>query len=36
LRMRSYSSGFRPWLATSSGVICGWFMGLLKGIEASY
>src|SRR5471030_1567057 len=24
LRMRSYSSGFRPWLATSSGVICGW------------
>src|ERR1700733_13116907 len=26
LRMRSYSSGFSPWLATSSGVICGWFM----------
>src|ERR1700738_766664 len=24
LRMRSYSSGFSPWLATSSGVICGW------------
>src|SRR5437763_10602629 len=29
-RMRSYSSGFRPWLATSSGVICGWFMRLLR------
>src|ERR1700740_3257735 len=29
LRMRSYSSGLRPWLATSSGVICGWFMRLL-------
>jgi len=29
LRMRSYSSGFSPWLATSSGVICGWFMRLL-------
>src|ERR1700710_2404840 len=29
LRMRSYSSGFRPWLATGSGGICGWFMGLL-------
>src|ERR1700731_2944981 len=29
LRMRSYSSGFRPWLATSSGVIGGWFMRLL-------
>ena len=27
LRMRSYSSGFSPWLATSSGVIWGWFMG---------
>ena len=26
-RMRSYSSGFRPWLATSSGVIWGSFMG---------
>src|SRR5437868_13874101 len=25
-KMRSYSSGFRPWVATSSGVICGWFM----------
>src|SRR3954462_7391737 len=31
LRMRSYSSGFRPWLATSSGVIWGSFMGLLLG-----
>src|SRR5258707_7634428 len=30
LRIRSYSSGFSPWLATSSGVICGWFMGLLR------
>src|SRR5437016_12630620 len=29
LRMRSYSSGFSPWLATSSGVIWGWFMWLL-------
>src|SRR5580698_408936 len=29
LRMRSYSSGLSPWLATSSGVICGWFMRLL-------
>src|ERR1700750_2839384 len=29
LRMRSYSSGLRPWLATSSGVICGWVMRLL-------
>src|ERR1700710_1392250 len=28
-KMRSYSSGLRPWLATSSGVICGWFMRLL-------
>src|SRR3954466_3797308 len=25
LRMRSYSSGLRPWEATSSGVICGSF-----------
>src|SRR6476661_3200219 len=37
LRMRSYSSGFSPWLATSSGVmwgsffIRGSFMGLLLG-----
>src|SRR5437016_10639764 len=31
LRMRSYSSGFSPWLATSSGVIWGWFMGPLIG-----
>src|SRR5215213_2102262 len=31
LRMRSYSSGFRPWLATSSGVIWGSFMGALIG-----
>src|SRR6266478_7996178 len=30
-RMRSYSSGFRPWLATSSGVIWGSFMALLLG-----
>src|SRR5438270_9067372 len=30
-RMRSYSSGFSPWLATSSGVIWGWFMSLLGG-----
>src|SRR5882757_3592211 len=29
LRMRSYSSGLRPCDATSSGVIWGWFMGLL-------
>src|SRR5712675_2827410 len=29
-RMRSYSAGFSPWLATSSGVICGWFMRLLR------
>src|SRR5277367_1047030 len=29
-KMRSYSSGLRPWLATSSGVICGWFMRLFK------
>src|SRR6202048_1573695 len=34
LRMRSYSSGLRPWLATSSGVICGWFMGLLKRLRS--
>src|SRR5258705_11859391 len=34
LRMRSYSSGFRPWLATSSGVIWGSFMGsLIRNIE---
>src|SRR5262245_56651492 len=31
LRMRSYSSGFRPWLATSSGVIWGSFMAALIG-----
>src|SRR3954468_2172141 len=31
LRMRSYSSGFRPWLATSPGVIWGSFMGALIG-----
>src|SRR5256714_12555239 len=37
LRMRSYSSGFSPWLATSAGVICGSlvvrgsFMGPLIG-----
>src|ERR1700738_3228915 len=30
LRMRAYSSGLSPWLATSSGVICGWFMRLLR------
>src|ERR1700716_4663152 len=30
-RMRSYSSGFSPWLATSSGVIWGSFMALLLG-----
>src|SRR3569833_3000209 len=29
LRMRSYSSGVRPWLATSSGVIWGSFMAAL-------
>src|SRR5215469_3210425 len=29
LRMRSYSSGLRPWLATSSGVIFGSFLGSL-------
>jgi hypothetical protein len=34
--MRWYSSGFRPWLATSSGVICGWSMRLLNAIEVSY
>src|SRR6202521_1031596 len=34
LRMRSYSSGFRPWLATSSGVIWGWFMRLLKQLRS--
>src|SRR3981189_1510445 len=33
-RMRSYSSGFRPWLATSSGVICGWFMRLFKRLRS--
>src|SRR5207244_1039746 len=32
-KMRSYSSGLRPWLATSSEVICGCFMRLLKAIE---
>src|SRR5205085_12549478 len=31
LRMRSYSSGLRPWLATSSGVIWGSFMDALIG-----
>src|SRR5690242_10003802 len=31
LRMRSYSSGLRPWLATSSGVIWGSFMAALIG-----
>src|ERR1700736_2047476 len=35
-RMRSYSSGFRPWLATSSEVICGWFMRFLGTNEVSY
>src|SRR5271154_6981104 len=30
-RMRSYSSGFSPWLATSSGVIWGSLIGLLLG-----
>src|SRR6476661_2125140 len=34
LRMRSYSSGLRPWLATSSGVIWGSVMGLLLGRSA--
>src|ERR1700686_296712 len=34
LRMRSYSSGFRPWLATSSGVIGGWFMGVLARLRS--
>src|ERR1700730_13721770 len=34
LRIRSYSSGLRPWLATSSGVICGWFMRLLKELRS--
>src|SRR5712672_4189227 len=29
-KMRAYSSGFSPWLAMSSGVICGWFMRLLR------
>src|SRR4029079_5290296 len=33
LRMRSYSSGFRPWLATSSGVIWVSFMDALIGIS---
>src|SRR5258708_20267915 len=33
LRMRSYSSGFRPWLATSSGLIFGCFMRLLVAIK---
>src|ERR1700731_4675625 len=33
-RMRSYSSGFSPWLATSSGVICGWFMRLFKRVRS--
>src|SRR6478672_7468532 len=35
LRMRSYSSGFSPWLATSSGVICGWFMWLAS-VEVTF
>src|SRR4030081_3583524 len=34
LRIRSYSSGLRPWLATSSGVICGWFMRLLTELRS--
>src|SRR5665213_716015 len=34
LRMRWYSSGFSPWLATSSGVICGWFMRLLAPLRS--
>src|SRR5437879_12338316 len=34
LRMRSYSSGLRPWLATSSGVICGCFMRLLARLRS--
>src|ERR1700752_675163 len=34
LRMRSYSSGLRPALATSSGVICGWFMRLLARLSS--
>src|ERR1700754_2440672 len=33
-RIRSYSSGFRPWAATSSGVICGPFIGALLGRSA--
>src|SRR5882757_5464717 len=35
LRMRSYSSGFSPWLATSSGVIWGSFMDLFLGRSGS-
>src|SRR6478609_4639817 len=31
LRMRSYSSGFSPWLATSSGVISGVILGSFMG-----
>ena len=34
-RMRSYSSGFSPWAATSSGVIWGSFMGPLLGRSAA-
>src|SRR5579872_4646910 len=30
-RMRSYSSGLRPWAATSSGVIWGSFLGAVMG-----
>src|ERR1700755_173722 len=33
-KMRSYSSGLRPWLATSSAVIGGWFMRLLKRLRS--
>ena len=29
-RMRSYSSGFSPWAATSSGVICGSFVCMMR------
>src|SRR5438128_4489982 len=46
LRMRSYSSGFSPWLATSSGLIwgsfvirdsfMGLFIGRSKGCEKAF
>src|SRR3977135_301886 len=36
LRMRSYSSGFSPWLATSSGVICGCFMRVVEAHELAF